>query len=175
MMMKIATGLLFLALLMLTSCPSKMADTTPPDLTKMGFTQQNNPDLRSPEVTRYLNSISLLGPQASLTVKAVQELNECLVESKAAQWAIYTDQKNRLTVGLVFKASKNGLTNPNTWLGCVSRKLSSGPQAAQYQLCSGIGQYADSATGDTVYTGYIADDSTLCSAIIGSLPQLQRP
>ena len=169
-----ATWLLCLCLLLLAAgCGPAMADTTPPDLTRLGYTQQNNPDLKAPAVVSLLGALRLLSPQTAVTVAVIQELTGCLVESKVVQWALYTDPKNRLTAGLVLKASKNGLTDPNTIVNCLAQKFQPRAADAQFQLCSRIGEYTDDATKDTVYVAYVADETTLCNAIIGSLPPLQ--
>lgn len=146
-----------------------MGDTTPPDFSAFGYNRELNPPLKAPEFVNRLNQYGLLGPQTALVFTAIQELGDCANESKAAQWAFYTHPSGRLKMGFLFKASKNGMTSPDTMLGCVHKWLSPGPRATALQFCHSMGQYIDSATGDTVYVGYFANDDALCGLFTGEL------
>lgn len=172
--MKNVTWLVVLFLVLWAAgCGPAMADTTPPDLTKQGYTQQNNPDFKAAEVVSLLAAVRLLSPGAAATVGVIQTLGGCLVDAKVAQWAIYTDPKNKATVGLVLKASKNGLTDPTTITKCLASKVGAGAASAQPQFCAQVGQYVDAPTKDTVYVAYAADEPKLCNAISSSMPPLQ--
>ena len=162
--------LLLACFLLVTACGPELADTTPPDLTKFGFNRELNPDLKSTAVITLLAGLRVLSPQAAAAVGIIQGVGGCLVSSKVAQWALYTDPKNKLTVGFLMKASKNGLTDPGTLVKCLSQKLPSGPSAADFQTCAAAGQYVDVPTKDTVYEVYVADEAALCTALRGTLP-----
>ncbi len=172
-MKNVAWFVVLFLMLWAAGCGPAIADTTPPDLTRLGYTQQNNPDLKASEVVSLLAAMRLLSPGAAATVGIIEQLGGCLVDSKVAQWAIYTDPKNKLTVGLVLKASKNGLTDPTTITKCLASKMGARAADAQFQFCSQVGQYMDAATKDTVYIAYVADETNLCNAIKQSLPPLQ--
>lgn len=134
----------------------------------IGYTIQNTTDITG-AIGNVAGGAALVSGQApiALLIKAASAIAKCYQDVGAIEGRTYIKASDPSKAAVLFIVNQNVITNPQTFIKCISPQKAVGSSSTVLQPC-GKG-YALNKDNNTFYIGFVATDTEVCTTLCSQL------